>query len=184
MNANKSIHAHATSQNSYIPSCMKIRLLDLAKFHPKCIFSRRKVDVERSDVAAVVFRECFAATEGSWLRHVTQRATTRPTSSVQLVSWQIFLLLWDTFLGFFVSGSTGITFLDFKRRSKLHDVTTCPSVCPQAPFSKLADFRSILWSSCRCVSSRLPNLKFGTVHNTVVVTTPNSCVGIFIDAAV
>ena len=63
--ANKSVQAHATSQNIYILSCMKIKLLDLAKFQPKCFLSRGKVDVEQSDVAAVVFRECFAATEGS-----------------------------------------------------------------------------------------------------------------------
>jgi hypothetical protein len=68
------------------------------KVSAKYIFSRVKVDVEQNDVAVVVFRGCYFANEGSWLRHVTKRATTRPSSSAELGSWQI-LLLWETFLG-------------------------------------------------------------------------------------
>ena len=54
------------AETSYIPSCMKISLSDLAKLQLKYILSRVKVDVEHCNVAVVVFRECFAvlATEG------------------------------------------------------------------------------------------------------------------------
>jgi len=110
----------------------------MAKFHPKCIFSRGKVNVEQSDVVAVVFRECFAATEGSWLRHVTQRATTRPT--VQLVSWQIFLLLWETFLGFFVSGWTGIAFLISKDEVNFMMSPHVPRCVPRHHFQNWQTF--------------------------------------------
>ena len=102
----------------------------MAKYRPKYNFSIAKVDVEQSDVTAVVFRQRFAANEGCWLRHVTKRATTRPSSSAQLVAWRIIpssvkniskrLRLWINSHNFF----------DFIRRSKLDDVITRPSVCP------------------------------------------------------
>jgi hypothetical protein len=117
---------------------MKIKLSDLAKFQPKCIFARGKVDVERSDVASVIFREFCC----DWGILVTSCYTTRnhwpivfsPTGlltdipSVRDISRRLHLWI------------NGHNFLDFKRRSKLHDVTTCPSVCPQAPFSKRRTF--------------------------------------------
>lgn len=153
------MHALATAETSYSPSCMKIRLSDLAKLQPKYISTRVKVDAEHSNVAVVAFffRECFAATEGWWLRHVTRRLAAchslEPSSSLGSVMKENRSSLRDISkrLRLWINRHNSLQFI---RRGKLYDVT-CLSVCPQPSFSKLAGFRYIL---CHRISPCLRDL--------------------------